>query len=213
MRILNVNRKISKNKQLDPFRSWKSNEENHMKRNFWICLLVFSLALNLGGLAAFGYLRLQGHGEAMTGQGPPPPLPREISATLNLEGEQRRVLESLLPEHRRRVRDLRTELDQQRFELFELVKEGAAAWPVIQAKVKEVSVLQGKLEEEVLRFSLTFQEHLKPEQRVAFIAFMERRLPGAPGGQGRRPSRWKRDGAWGAFAAGPVGLNCGYCDG
>ena len=32
-----------------------------MKRNFWICLLVFSLALNLGGLAAFGYLRFQGH--------------------------------------------------------------------------------------------------------------------------------------------------------
>ena len=81
-----------------------------MKRNYWICLLVFSLALNLGGLAAFGYLRLQGHGEAMTGQGPPPP-PREIWRTLNLEAEQRRVLENLLPEHRRRVRDLRTELD------------------------------------------------------------------------------------------------------
>ena len=39
-----------------------SSSESHMKRNFWICLLVFSLALNLGGLAAFGYLRLQGHG-------------------------------------------------------------------------------------------------------------------------------------------------------
>ena len=43
-----------------------------MKRNFWICLLVFSLALNLGGLAAFGYLRFQGHREAMTDQNPPP---------------------------------------------------------------------------------------------------------------------------------------------
>ena len=93
-----------------------------MKRNHWICLLVFSLALNLGGLAAFGYLRLQGHGAAMTGQGPPPP-PREIWATLNLETEQRRVLENLLPEHRRRVRDLRMELTQQRFELFDIVKE------------------------------------------------------------------------------------------
>ena len=163
-----------------------------MKRNYWICLLVFSLALNLGGLAAFGYLRLQGHGKAMTGPGPPPP-PQEIWRTLNLEAEQRRVLENLLPEHRRRVRDLRGELDQKRFELLDLVKEGAAAWPAIQAKVNEVSVLQGKLEEEVLRFSLDFQEHLKPEQRVAFIAFMERRLPGARGGQGRRPPRWKQD--------------------
>ena len=37
-----------------------------MKRNFWICLLVFSLALNLGGLATFGYLRYHGHREALT---------------------------------------------------------------------------------------------------------------------------------------------------
>jgi Spy/CpxP family protein refolding chaperone len=163
-----------------------------LKRNYWICLLVFSLALNLGGLAVFGYLRLQGHGEAMTGQGPPPP-PQEIWKTLNLAAEQRRVLESLLPEHRGRVRDLRTELAQQRFELLELVKEGAAAWPAIQEKIKEVSALQGKLEEEVLRFSLAFQEHLNPEQRVAFITFVERRMPGARGGQGRRPPRWKRE--------------------
>lgn len=115
-----------------------------MKRNFWICLLVFSLALNLGGLAVFGYLRLQGHGEAMTRQGPLPPPPQEIWRTLNLETEQRRVLESLLPEHRRRVRDLRAELAQKRLELFDLLKEGAAAWPGIQEKVKEVSALQGK---------------------------------------------------------------------
>ena len=46
-----------------------------MKRNFWICLLVFSLALNLGGLAAFGYLRFQGHREAMTDQNPPATAP------------------------------------------------------------------------------------------------------------------------------------------
>ena len=102
-------------------------------------------------------------------------------------------MENLLPEHRRRVRDLRTALAQQRYELFELVKAGTAAWPAIQAKVKEVSVLQGKLEEEVLRFSLDFQEHLKPEQKVAFIAFMERRLPGSPGGKGRMGPKWKKD--------------------
>ncbi len=163
-----------------------------MKRNFWICLLVFSLALNLGGLVAFGYLRLQGHGEAMSGQGPLPPPPQEIWRTLNLDTEQRRVLESLLPEHRRRVRALRTELAQQRFELFEMIKEGTAAWPGMQEKVKELSALQGKLEEEVLRFSLAFQEHLKPEQRAAFITFLERRLPNVQGGKGRRPPLWKR---------------------
>ena len=163
-----------------------------MKRNLYIYLLVFSLALNLGGLAAFGYLRLQGHGEARKGQGPLPPPPQEIWRTLNLGTEQRRVLESLLPEHRRRVRDLRAELGQKRFELFEIIKEGAAAWPGIQEKVKEVSMLQGKLEEEVLRFSLDFQEHLKPEQRAAFITFVERHMPNVQGGKGGRSPRWER---------------------
>jgi Spy/CpxP family protein refolding chaperone len=177
-----------------------------MKRNLWIYLLVFSLALNLGGLAAFGYLRLQGHGEAMTGQGSLPLPPQEIWRTLNLETEQRRVLESLLPEHRRRVRDLRAELAQKRIELFDMIKEGASAWPGIQEKVREVSVLQGKLEEEVLRFSLAFQEHLKPEQRTMFITFLERRMPNVQGGKGRRSPRWKKGmGAKAPQAAEPCG--------
>jgi Spy/CpxP family protein refolding chaperone len=177
-----------------------------MKRNLYIYLLVFSLALNLGGLAAFGYLRFQGHRETTTGQGPLPPPPQEIWRTLNLETEQRRVLESLLPEHRRRVRDLRAELALKRLELFDMLKEGAAAWPGIQEKVKEVSALQGKLEEEVLRFSLDFQEHLKPEQRAAFITFVERRMPNVQGGKGRRSPRWERGKGTGApQAAEPCG--------
>jgi Spy/CpxP family protein refolding chaperone len=177
-----------------------------MKRNFWTCLLVFSLALNLGGLAAFGYLRFQGQRESMTDQTPQPQSLREIWRTLNLETEQRRVLEALLPEHRGRVRDLRAELAQKRFELFEMTKEGAAAWPGIQEKVKEVSALQGKLEEEVLRFSLAFQEHLKPEQRAAFITFVERRMPNVQGGKGRRPPRWEKGkGAGAPQAGGPCG--------
>jgi Spy/CpxP family protein refolding chaperone len=177
-----------------------------MKRNFWIYLLVFSLALNLGGMVGFGYLRYHGHREALTDQNPPPQSLREIWRTLNLEAEQRRVLESLLPEHRRRVRDLRAELAQKRFELFEMIKEGAVAWPGIQEKVKEVSTLQGKLEEEVLRFSLAFQEHLKPKQRTAFITFLERRMPSVQGGKGPRSPKWKKGvGAGAPQAAEPCG--------
>jgi hypothetical protein len=85
-----------------------------------------------------------------------------------------------------------------------MIKEGAAAWPGIQEKVREVSALQGKLEEEVLRFSLAFQEHLKPEQRAAFITFVERRMPNVQGGKGRRSPRWERGkGAGAPQAAGP----------
>jgi len=161
-----------------------------MKRNFWICLLVFSLALNLGGLATYAYMRYQDQASWRE----PAQLQRfqEMWGALNLEPGQKQVLESLLPEHRRRVRDLRAGLAQKRIELFEMTKEGTE-WPAMQAKVKEVSALQGQLEEEVLRFCLAFQEYLKPEQRTEFITFIDRRMFGVRGGKGRRSPRWKRD--------------------
>ncbi|OGP75740.1 MAG: hypothetical protein A2Y80_09370 [Deltaproteobacteria bacterium RBG_13_58_19] len=162
-----------------------------MKRNYWICLLVFSLALNLGGLATFAYMRYQDRASIRE----PMQLQtfREMWGPLNLEPGQQQALGSLLPEHRRRVRDLRAELAQKRFELFEMTKEGTAAWPAIQEKVREVSVLQGKLEEEVLRFSLAFQEYLKPEQKTAFFTSMERLMVHAQGGKGRMGPRWKKE--------------------
>jgi len=175
-----------------------------MKRNYWICLLVFSLALNLGGLAAFAYMRYQ---DRASPQEPRQLQPfREMWGPLNLEPGQKQALRSLLPEHRRRVQDLRRELTLKRRGLFDLTKQGASAWPAIQGKIREVSDLQVRLEEEVLRFSLAFQEHLKPEQRTAFIAFMERRMASAPGGKGRRPPRWERGkGAGAPQADGPCG--------
>jgi len=175
-----------------------------MKRNYWICLLVFSLALNLGGLATFAYMRYQ---DRASWREPTQLQPfREMWGLLNLEPGQEQALESLLPEHRHRIQDLRTALAQKRLELFDMVKEGTTAWPTMQEKVTEVSALQGKLEEEVLRFSLAFQEHLKPEQRTAFIAFVENRMLGVPRSKGRRPPKWKREmGAGSPRAAGPCG--------
>jgi Spy/CpxP family protein refolding chaperone len=161
-----------------------------MKRNFWICLLVFSLAVNLGGLATYAYMHSQDRG---SWREPTQLKPfQEMWGFLNLEPNQKQALENLLPEHRRRVRELRFQLSQKRLELCEMAKEGTGAWPVMQAKVKEVSALQGKLEEEVLRFCLAFQEHLKPEQRTAFMTFIDRRMFGVQGGKGRRSPRWKR---------------------
>jgi Spy/CpxP family protein refolding chaperone len=161
-----------------------------MKRNFWICLLVFSLALNLGGLATYTYMRYENR--AFWREPTQQQSFQEMWGPLNLEPGQKQALGSLLPEHRRQVRNLRAELAQKRFELLEMTKEGTAAWPAIQEKVREVSILQGKLEEEVLRFTLAFQAHLKPEQKVAFITFVERRMPNVQGGKGRRLPRWEK---------------------
>ncbi len=162
-----------------------------MKRNFWISLLVFSLALNIGGLATFAYLRYQQRpalGEPKQFQ----PF-REMWGTLNLEPGQRQALGSLLPEHRRRVQELRRELAEKRRYLFDLTRQGASAWPAMQEKIKEVSGLQMRLEEEVLRFCLECQEHLKPEQKVAFLNLMERRMFSTQGGKGRMGPKWMKD--------------------
>ena len=162
-----------------------------MKRNYWIYLLVFSLALNLGGLAAFAYMRYQD--QASPGEPTQMQPFREMWGTLNLEPGQKQALMSLLPEHRRRVQELRRELAEKRRYLFDLTRQGTSAWPEIQGKIREVSDLQVRLEEEVLRFCLACQEHLKPEQKVAFINLMERRMFKAQGGKGRMGPRWKND--------------------
>jgi len=162
-----------------------------MKRNYWICLLVFSLALNLGGLGTFAYLRYQDRGSR--GERAQMQPFREMWGPLNLEPGQKQALGSLLPEHRRRVRELRRELAGKRRYLFDLTKQGASAWPAIQGKIREVSDLQVRLEEEVLRFCLECQEHLKPEQKVAFINLMERRMFNGQGGKGRMGPKWKKD--------------------
>ncbi len=155
-----------------------------MKRDWLLYLVIFSLALNLGTIGTFAYLRYQDQRVAAVGP-PPPPLPmRELWRHLNLEEEQRQALRSLLPEHRQRVRAWRAKLAQKRQELFTLIKEGAAE-AAIPAKIREISQLQGNLEEEVVRFLLEVQKHLKPEQKTAFLALMERRLLPAPGGRGR----------------------------
>jgi len=162
-----------------------------MKRNYWICLIVFSLALNLGGLATFAYLRYQDR--ASPGERAQMQPFRDMWGPLNLEPGQKQALGNLLPEHRRRVRELRRELAEKRRYLFDLTRQGASAWPAIQGKIREVSDLQVRLEEEVLRFCLACQEHLKPEQKVAFINLMESRMFKTQGGKGRMGPKWKKD--------------------
>jgi hypothetical protein len=155
--------------------------------------VIFSLALNVGTIGTFAYLRLQDRREsAPRGELAPPPLPmRELWANLNLDESQRAALRRLWPDHWRRVRTFRGELARKRQELFILVKQEPAAWPPLQAKIREISDLQGRLEEEVLGFFLRFQQELRPEQNEAFLVLLERRLTPLLGGHrgpaGRQP--------------------------
>lgn len=178
-----------------------------MKRDWLLYLVIFSLALNVGTIGAFVYLRYQDR-QAAAVKEELPPLPfREMWRRLDLDQEQRQTLRQLVPEHRRRVWTLRSELADKRRELFTLLRASdAPAWPAVQAKIREVSDLQGKLEEEVVEHLLTVQKHLKPEQKAVFVNLLEQRLrpfqEGMGGPMGRGP-RWGRRGPPGGMHRGP----------
>jgi Spy/CpxP family protein refolding chaperone len=152
-----------------------------VKRNWLLYLVIFSLALNLGTIGTLVYLRYQGQ-QSAAARAALPPLPlRELWGQLQLDDTQRQALRNLFPEHRRQVQDLRGRLAQKRLELFDLIKGEAPSWEAVQAKVKEISALQGNLEEEMARFLLEFKNHLKPGQDAAFLEMVQTRLGRALG--------------------------------
>ena len=153
-----------------------------MKRNWLLYLVIFSLALNFGTIATLVYLRYQDKAQRLSQEIPPPMAMRALWGTLNLDQAQRQAVRGLFPEHRAKVMELRGELYQKRRELFDLIKGETPAMTPVQAKVRELSDLQGKLEEELVRFLLEFKKRLKPEQHAAFLDQMQTRWDKVLGG-------------------------------
>jgi Spy/CpxP family protein refolding chaperone len=149
-----------------------------VKRDWLIYLLMFSLALNLGTVGTIVYLRYQDHPQVAAGPAPPKSLWRE----LKMDESQRQALRRLFPEHHQQVKAIRQELAQKRQELFDLIKAEATPWSAIQAKVQEISALQGSLEQEMARFMLEFKKNLNPEQHAAFLNLVQTRLGCGPEG-------------------------------
>jgi Spy/CpxP family protein refolding chaperone len=153
---------------------------------------MFSLALNLGTIGTIVYLRYQDHQKLAAGPAPPPPplLLKSLWRELKLDESQRQTLRRMFPEHHQKVKAVRQELTQKRQELFDLIKAESTPWSPIQAKVQEISALQGSLEEEMARFMLEFKKNLNPEQHAAFVNLVQTRLgcgpEGACGPDGRR---------------------------
>jgi Spy/CpxP family protein refolding chaperone len=149
-----------------------------VKRDWLIYLLMFSLALNLGTIGTIVYLRYQDHPQVAASPAPPKSLWRE----LKMDESQRQALRGLFPEHHKQVKAIRQELAQKRQELFDLIKAESTPWSAIQAKVQEISALQGSLEQEMARFMLEFKKNLNPEQHAAFLNLVQTRLGCGPEG-------------------------------
>ena len=164
-----------------------------MKRNWLLYLVIFSLALNFGTIGTFAYLRYQDQKQRLTRELPPPLPLRDLWQTLKLDDGQRRSLHELGPDHRARVTAIRKDLFLKRYELFVLLKGEAPDQAAIRAKIGEISDLQGKLEEEMVRFLLEVRKNLKPEQNTVFLDLVRSRLdralsgPGGPWGGRRGP--------------------------
>ena len=166
-----------------------------MKRNWLLYLVIFSLALNLGTIGTFAYLRYQDQKQRLTRELPPPLPLRDLWQTLKLDDGQHRALLELVPDHRARVAAIRKDLFLKRYELFDLLKGEAPDQAAIRGKIGEISDLQGKLEEELVRFLLAVRKNLKPEQNTVFLELVRSRLdralcgPGGPWGGRRGPWR------------------------
>jgi Spy/CpxP family protein refolding chaperone len=152
-----------------------------VKRDWLIYLVIFSLALNLGTIGTFAYLRHQDQVEKASGSARPPLPLRSLWRELNLDNSQRQTLRALFPEHHRKVSEIRQELAQKRQELFNLIQNDTTAMDAIRPKIQEISALQGSLEEEMVRFMLDFKKNLNPEQHSAFLKLVQTRLC-RPGG-------------------------------
>ncbi len=156
-----------------------------MQRNWLIYILVCSMLLNMGTIASFAYWGYVGQpGLDLKHSASPLPF-RELTSSLNLGPEQCQITRDLPPEHQQRMGELRLGLAQKRQELFEILQAGEPSWSAIQDKIREISDLQGKVEVETVEFFLKFRNCLKPEQKIAFMEFMEHHLLAGQGGKGR----------------------------
>uniref|UniRef100_A0A7C5AL78 Periplasmic heavy metal sensor n=1 Tax=Desulfobacca acetoxidans TaxID=60893 RepID=A0A7C5AL78_9BACT len=167
-----------------------------MKRDWLLYLVLFSLALNVGTIGTLAYLRWQdGKVAAPATTGERLPF-RELLAQLKLDDQQRQALGRMASGHWRQVRNFRQELARCRQELFTLMKQDPLPeWPLVEAKVREISNLQLRMEEEMVRHLLEMQRHLRPEQRQMLLAHLERQLGSIWGGRG--PHHGRRFPGWG----------------
>lgn len=153
-----------------------------MTRDWLLYLVIFSLALNLGTIGAVLYLHYQETPEKTLplvsprpDSGPPPGL-RGLFRSLNLDHNQKQTLRQMFPGHRREVLELRKQLAQKRWELFELLKAAEPSEKALAGKIKEISTTQGNLEKKQVQFLLELKKTLRPEQQEMLLTMLGQRL-------------------------------------
>ncbi|MFQ6066384.1 MAG: Spy/CpxP family protein refolding chaperone [bacterium] len=108
-----------------------------------------------------------------------------ISRYLSLSESQKNKIESLDRSFYARVEKIRTELDQKRSELSQILGQSPQNQEKIRTKVSEISSLQAQLQREAINHLEEIRPLLTPEQQAKFFSLIRKRLhPGRP---------WKRN--------------------
>jgi len=104
-----------------------------------------------------------------------------ISSYLSLSKSQRNKIKSLDSSFYAGVEKIRTELDQKRTELSELLGESASSEKEITNKVSEITSLQAELQRETINHLVEIRSLLTPAQQAKFFSLIRKRLhPGRP---------------------------------
>ena len=179
---------------------------------FWTVLLAIAGVL-LGGSAL-----AQGPGGGM-GPGPGfgghrPPMERafggpggpgrwwnnpKIAERLKLTDDQRKAFDGILLEHRKKLIDLRANVEKAELEMEPLMREDQPNEARILAQIDKVAQARAELEKANARFLLAIRAKLTPEQWKLVQEFRashegQGRGQGPGGPEGNRPEGWKHNG-------------------
>jgi len=104
-----------------------------------------------------------------------------VSRYLSLSKSQRNKIKSLDSSFYARVEKIRTELDQKRSELSDLLGESPSNDKKIRDKMSEIASLQAELQRETINHLVEIRSLLTPEQQTKFFSLIRKRLhPGKP---------------------------------
>jgi Spy/CpxP family protein refolding chaperone len=141
-----------------------------MKQSFKILAVIFSVALNITFLAAYGVRKISDR-------------PRYAYEELDLSGDQRKHLENARDRFLRAVNEIGNEIIGRHIELIDLVASERPDSQAIEIKFQEIHTLQRSMQRRVVEHLLEDKNVLAPEQRARFFAVLKSRIreQGAPG--------------------------------
>ena len=137
-------------------------------------LLIFSIIINISTIATFSYYRWfktekHTYGRQKSSRD-------SLSKTLGLTDEQSEKVKELRSELWKDIKPLRTQLNDERQQLVQFMKQDTVNLDSVYKKVDEISEIQKAMQIKTVENMLAHQSILTPEQRKSFFSMMANRM-------------------------------------